>query len=129
LRGRGSECIITTRMKPTEPRGVKAARLRQRKFDRLRGIRLPPDALPGSLSLSHRRCGKPACHCAREKEGHPVWTLTFMVDGKKRVERIPPEWVDEVRRRVDGGREFKQAWTEILVANAELLVLGRQQAR
>jgi len=116
-------------MKLTEPRGAKAARLRQRKFDRLRGIRLPPDALPGSLSLSHRRCGKPACHCAREKEGHPVWTLTFMVDGKKRVERIPPEWVDEVRRRVDGGREFKQAWTEILVANAELLVLGRQQAR
>jgi hypothetical protein len=52
-----------------------------------------------------------------------------MVDGKKRVERVPTEWVQEVRRRVEAGREFKQAWTEILVANAELLVLRRQQVR
>lgn len=52
-----------------------------------------------------------------------------MVDGKKRVERIPSEWVDEVRRRVEAGREFKEAWTDILVANAELLVLRRQQGR
>jgi len=118
-------------MKPTEPRGDKAARLRQRKFERLRDlqVQVPPDALPGSLSLSHRRCGKSACHCAQEKQGHPVWTLTFMVDGKKRVERIPLEWVEEVRRNVAAGREFKQAWTEILVANAELLVLRRQQGR
>src|SRR5512136_1414490 len=116
-------------MKPTEPRGDKAARLRQRKFRLLRDIQIPPDALPGSLSLTDRRCGKPSCRCAREEQGHPVWSLTFMVDGKKRVERVPTEWVKEVRRRVESGREFKQAWTEILVANAELLVLRRQQAR
>jgi hypothetical protein len=116
-------------MKRTEPRGDKAARLRQRKFRLLHEIQIPPDALPGSLSLTHRRCGKPSCRCAREEQGHPVWSLTFMVDGKKRVERVPPEWVEEVRRRVGNGREFKQAWTEILVANAELLVLRRQQAR
>lgn len=124
-----TECIITLSMKPAEPRGDKAARLRQRKFDRLRGIQIPPEALPGSLSLTHRRCGKATCHCAQEEQGHPVWTLTFMVDGKKRVERIPSEWVDEVRRRVEAGREFKEAWTDILVANAELLVLRRQQGR
>jgi hypothetical protein len=116
-------------MKPTDPRGDKAARFRQRKFHLLRHIQIPPDALPGSLALTHRRCGKPTCRCAREQEGHPVWSLTFMVDGKKRVERVPTEWVQEVRRRVEAGREFKQAWTEILVANAELLVLRRQQAR
>lgn len=116
-------------MKRTEPRGQKAARLRQRKFEHLQDLQVPAEALPGSLSLSHRRCGKSACHCAQEKQGHPVWTLTFMVDGKKRVERIPPEWVEEVRRKVAAGREFKQAWTEILVANAELLVLRRQQGR
>jgi hypothetical protein len=50
-----------------------------------------------------------------------------MVDGKKRVERIPNEWVDEVRRQVEAGRAFKEAWSEILVANAELLVLRRRQ--
>ncbi len=82
--------------------------------------------LPGSLSETHRRCGKPTCHCA-EGAGHPSWYLTFMVEGKKRVERIPAAWVEDVRRRVDAGREFKQAVAEVLAANAQLLVLERQQ--
>ena len=50
-----------------------------------------------------------------------------MVEGKKRVERIPAGWVEDVRRRVDAGREFKQAVAEVLAANAQLLVLERQQ--
>ncbi|MDP3940323.1 MAG: hypothetical protein Q8R92_19580 [Deltaproteobacteria bacterium] len=43
------------------------------------------------------------------------------------MERIPAAWVAEVRRRVDAGREFKQAVAEVLAANAQLLVLERQQ--
>lgn len=50
-----------------------------------------------------------------------------MVQGKKRVERIPKEWIDEVRRRVQAGREFQDALKEVLAANAELLVLWRKQ--
>src|ERR1700716_3082130 len=99
-----------------EPNGPEAARLRQRKYERLRALAVPPDALPGSLSLTHRRCGKPNCHCAKGGDAHPVWTLTFMVEGKKRVERIPEEWVEEVRRRVEQGREFKDAAAEVLAA-------------
>ena len=86
-----------------QPRGVVASRLRQRKFRRLADLEVPPDGLPGSLALTHRRCGKPTCHCATG-EGHPVWSLTFMVQGKKRVERIPDAWVDDVRRQVAAGR-------------------------
>ena len=108
------------------PRGVDAARLRKQKFDWLRRFRIPAEALPGSLSLTHRRCGKPNCCCV-EGDGHPLWQLTFMVDGKKRVERIPEEWVDEVRRRVEEGREFKRAMVEVFAANAQLLVLQRRQ--
>ncbi len=113
-------------MKNTEPKGAKASRFRQQKYEALKRIRIPQDALPGSLALTHSRCGKAGCHC-RDGEGHPGWSLTFMVDGKKRVERIPNEWVDEVRRQVEAGRAFKEAWSEILVANAELLVLRRRQ--
>jgi len=110
------------------PKGKDAARWRQRKFKALEGMRIPAEALPGSLSLTHRRCGKPNCHCA-SGQGHPVWTLTFMADGKKRVERIPEAWVEEVRERVEAGRQFKEALTEVLTANAELLVLSRKQKR
>ena len=109
------------------PKGPQAARLRQRKFDLLRRSSIPADLLPGSLSLTHRRCGQPTCHCALDKQGHPVWSLTFMVAGKKRVERIPAEWVEEVQRRVEAGREFKEAVAEVFAANAQLLALWRKQ--
>jgi hypothetical protein len=109
-----------------EPKGPEAARLRQRKFALLRQFPLPQDLLPGSLSVSHTRCGKPTCHCAKG-EGHTAWSLTFMADGKKRVERIPKDWVEDVRRRVAAGRAFQDALREVLSANAELLVLRRKQ--
>ena len=110
------------------PTGPEAARLRQRKFALLRRLKIPPDALPGSLALTHRRCGKPSCHCATE-HGHPLWSLTFMVAGKKRVERIPDAWVDAVRQHVAEGRALKDALAELLTANAQLWVLARQQRR
>jgi hypothetical protein len=109
-----------------KPKGEEAARLRQRKFRALERLRLSPEALPGSLALTHRRCGKANCHCSKGR-GHPVWTLTFMVKGEKRVERIPEEWVEEVRERVEAGREFQEALKEVLAANAQLLALWRRQ--
>lgn len=111
-----------------EPRGPEASRARQRKHAALRTLKVPEDALPGSLALCHRRCGKPTCHCSTG-EGHPIWMLTYMLDGKKKVERIPAEWVDEVRRRVDAGRQFKDAIAEVFNANAQLLVLWRRQSK
>ena len=50
-----------------------------------------------------------------------------MSGGKRCVERIPKEWVDEVRRQVDAGRDFLTAMKDMLAANAELLVLKRKQ--
>lgn len=108
------------------PKGPQAARWRQRKFDLLRRVPVAGDLLPGSLTVSRTRCGKPSCHCA-QGEGHEAWTFTFMSGGKRRVERIPKEWIADVRRRVEAGREFQEALREILSANAELLILARQQ--
>jgi len=52
-----------------------------------------------------------------------------MVQGKKRVQHIPKEWVEQVRRRVREGREFQEAVREVLAANAQLLVLERQHRK
>ena len=111
-----------------QPKGPEAARLRQRKFQLLRTLEIPAEALPGSLSVTRRRCGKPGCHCARG-ESHPSWSLTFMVGGQKRVEHIPADWVESVRQRVELGRQVKDALAEILAANAQLLALERRQRR
>lgn len=109
-------------------RGLEASRLRRRARLLVARLHLPDDALPGSLAVSHRRCGKPSCHCAKG-DGHAFATLTFMVAGKKRVETIPADWLDTLRPRVDAGRKFKTITAELLAINAQLLVLARQQRR
>lgn len=109
-----------------KPKGPEAARIRQRKYELMRQFQIPDDLLPGSLSIRHSRCRTPNCHCA-EGEGHPLWSLTFMVDGKKRVQHIPKHLVEDVRKRVEAGREFQDAVRDVLAANAQLLVLARKQ--
>jgi hypothetical protein len=52
-----------------------------------------------------------------------------MLDAQKHVERIPADWVDSVRQRVEQARHFKEAVAEILTANAQLLALQRDQSR
>jgi hypothetical protein len=84
------------------------------------------DIRSGFISLTHRRCGKPTCHCAHG-QGQPLWRLIFMVAGKQQVEWIPAEWVEEIRPLVEQGREFKEAVAEVFAANAQLLALWRQQ--
>ncbi len=113
---------------PTPPKGPLAPRLRRRIQHLLDRVELPPTGLPGSLALAHSRCGKPSCHCA-DGQGHPVWSLTFMLDGQKHVERVPPDWVDSVRQRVEQAHQFKEAVAEIFTANAQLLALQRDQSR
>ena len=86
----------------------------------------PPDGLPGSLALSHRRCGSPTCHCHHDPQGHPSWTLTFMEARRKRVVHVPSEEVEAVERRVERGNQFKSDVAELLAINAQLMVLERQ---
>src|SRR5690606_4527616 len=106
---------------PKQLKGPAAAALRQKKHAALRAFRLPQDGLPGSLALTHRRCGKPSCRCADPAEkGHPQWLLTFMVDGRKRVESVPADWAEDVERRVRAGNEARSVLNDVLAANAEL---------
>lgn len=113
-------------MVPNSPSGPEALRLKGRKRRLLAKLGIPADALPGSLVLTHRRCGKTTCHCAKGS-GHPLCLLTFMMGGKKHVESIPADWMDSVRPAVESGRVFKDAVAELFTINAQLLVLGRKQ--
>jgi len=61
--------------------------------------------------------------------GHLFYSLTFMIDGKKRVESIPADWIDAVRPAVEAGRGFKDSVADLFTINAQLLLLARQQRR
>jgi hypothetical protein len=112
---------------PAQVKGPEATALRQKKFAALRGLRVPEDGLPGSLALTHRRCGKPSCRCADPSQpAHPQWLLTFMVDGRKHVESVPADWVEDVQRRVAAGRAARDALDDVFTANARLLGLERR---
>lgn len=112
----------------TDPKGPEASLLRQRKHKVMRQFQPPDDLLPGSLTQTHGRCGRPTCHCSTQGDpGHPIWFLTFMSGGKRRVVRIPVAWVESVGKQVDAGRAFQNAIKDMLAANAELLVLSRKQ--
>ena len=112
----------------TDPKGPEASLLRQRKHKVMRQFQPPDDLLPGSLTQTHRRCGRPPCHCATQGDpGHPIWFLTFMSGGKRRVARIPVAWVESVGKQVEAGRAFQDAIKDMLAANAELLALSRKQ--
>lgn len=108
------------------PKGAQAARIRQKKFELLRRFGIPEDLLPGSLALVHQKCGRANCHCAKG-EAHSKWILTYMADGKKRVQFIPQHLIDEVRQKVEAGREYQEAVREVFAANAKLLALARKQ--
>lgn len=108
--------------------GPEASRLRQHKYRLMQQYTMPEDLLPGSVSQSRFRCGKATCHCA-QGEGHPAWSWTFMVGGKKRVEHLPASTVQEIQKRVAAGREFQEAVKEVLAANAQLWVLEHKRGK
>jgi hypothetical protein len=109
-------------------KGREASRLRRRKYEIVRQYEFPETLLPGSLTLTYRRCGKPSCHCVSD-DGHPMWVLTFSLDGTKHVEVIPEAWVPELEPLVALGREHREALAELMKLNAQLLRLWRQEQR
>jgi hypothetical protein len=119
-------------MTPRVLRGGEAARLRQQTHALLRRFHLPASLvtmLPGSLTRTETRCGKPGCHCAAGGPGHAAWTLSFTVHGRKRTERVPHAWAEEVAQRVEAGRALQEAVREVLAANAAQFVLARKRRR
>ena len=101
--------------------------LSDRRMTLLRRLSVPKDALPGSLSMTNLKCGKPQCHCMSEQgKRHPAWSLTYMSDGKKVVRHIPAELVDYVQEKVAEGKDFRETLNQVLIANADLLLLRRK---
>ena len=88
------------------------------------------DFRPGTLLSRFRKCGKPNCHCAREKDGGhgPKWVLTRTVEGKTRNWSIPDEAVEETQTQVAEYQRFRQL-TGALIEVSERLCQERLTAK
>ena len=78
--------------------------------------------LPGSLYILRRRCGKPSCHCARG-ERHSSTVLAYRGQGGPRNLTPTPEQLPAVRGLTDEYRRFRQARTQLLRLQRQVLKL------
>jgi hypothetical protein len=119
---------MNTQISHFAAKSPEASKLRKRKYELVRRHDLPEDLLGGSLSQTHRRCGKANCRCAAGR-GHPLWSVTFSHRGQRRVERIPHAWVEQIEAVVLETQAYLDAIKEVMAINIELLAQTRAQQR
>jgi len=78
--------------------------------------------LPGSLYLLRRRCGKPHCRCA-DGELHASTVLSYRGQGRPQNITPAPEHLPAVRQLTEEYRRFRQARTQLLRLQRQLLTL------
>ena len=78
--------------------------------------------LAGSLYTLRRRCGKANCRCAKG-ELHASTILSYRGHGRPRNITPLPEQLETVRKLTDAYRHFRQARTQLLRLQRELLSL------
>ena len=64
----------------------------------------------GTLSTQYLRCNKPGCACAdRPGARHgPYYRVVRVVQGRTQSRHVPADRVDELRRQVEAGQQFRQ---------------------
>ncbi|MGH7630773.1 MAG: DUF6788 family protein [Gemmatimonadales bacterium] len=64
----------------------------------------------GTFSVQHLRCNKPGCPCAdRPGARHgPYYRVVRVVKGRTQSRHVPVGSVDELRRQVEAGQQFRQ---------------------
>ena len=86
-------------------------------YSKLRQILTQPGLLRGNLVVSQRTCGKPSCHCYKDKGNrHRSLYLSLSSGGKHRRVYIPPEWETEVRDWVDRYQQVREVLEKLSTA-------------
>jgi hypothetical protein len=89
----------------------------------LRQIAELGDFQPGSVTSANRRCGSPACHCAKPNDpGHgPHFQLTQKVSGKTVTQNLPtPEAVRKAESEIAEFRKFQTLTGELVDVNRKI---------
>src|SRR5687767_3748549 len=69
------------------------------------------DALPGSLHLEYKACGRPSCRCARDELHGPYWYRRWSEGSRQRKEYVPTRELERVRTAIAEWRRLHPpAW-------------------
>ena len=82
-------------------------------------ITSPGPILPGTISTTHAKCGKPTCRCREDpKDLHgPYYRWTGWINGKATTKTISEEIARECQKRIENYKELQKKINET-VANA-----------
>ena len=64
-------------------------------------------AAKGSVREYKQKCVKAECPRCKSGKGHPVWQLTYYLDGKQRSKHIPRSLIGDVKRALFNGRKIE----------------------
>ena len=81
--------------------------------------------LPGSLYLSRRKCGKPACHC-NQGVLHESLVLSYRGQGQPRNLSPTSEQLEPIRNMTEHYRRCRQTRAQLVRWDKELLKLVDQ---
>ena len=74
----------------------------------------------GSVYEMARKCGKPTCACARGQL-HRSLVLSWSHQGRTRLKSIPPERLQELRRKSEEYLRFRRARAQVTVICKQML--------
>ena len=74
----------------------------------------------GSVYEMARKCGKPSCACARGQL-HKSLVLSWSHQGRTRLKSIPPERLQELRRKSEEYLRFRRARAQVTVICKQML--------
>ncbi len=74
----------------------------------------------GNVYEIARKCGKPSCACARGQL-HKSMVLSWSHQGKTRLRSIPPERLEELRRKSEEYLRFRRARAQVSVMCKQIL--------
>ena len=74
----------------------------------------------GSVYEMARKCGKPTCACTRGQL-HKSVVLSWSHQGRTRLKSIPPERLQELRRKSEEYLRFRRARAQVTVTCKQML--------
>ena len=84
------------------------------------------EMVKGSYGETSRKCGKATCWCAKDKQGHSFFRITWSEKGKTRTKSIPEQDIDWITLKTEAYRNFRNQRHELRISELLLKELLNQ---
>ena len=89
-----------------------------------------PGLLRASIIRTKKRCGKPYCRCAKDKNNrHLSWYIGQSQKGRPRMKHIPSELLAEIQLWVERYQEAKKLLNEVSNENWNKIIRRTEKKR